>query len=239
MLEDEIATKPPNAVAGFLPEERRLPFEGEDMGRILSLSDGIFAFAMTLLVLNLAIPSGALGGQALAHYLVGLGGSLATYVFAFIVIGSFWVAHHRIYRHLKRWDSALIWINMFFLITVAIDPFVIGVYMVAGATFPSVALAAVVWAMSGGLLWATWVYSTREHRLVDPKLSPAYIDQFTHLCSIQPIVFVVSIGVAVLSPSIAEYVWITGVVLSTVARRRLGSTERRRRGRAPHAPATP
>ena len=47
---------------GDPPEERRLPFEGEDMGRILSLSDGIFAFAMTLLVINLAVPTRPLGG---------------------------------------------------------------------------------------------------------------------------------------------------------------------------------
>ena len=66
------------------------------MGRILSLSDGIFAFAMTLLVINLAVPTRPLGGPALTGYLGGLEPGLVAYVVGFVIIGSFWVGHHRV-----------------------------------------------------------------------------------------------------------------------------------------------
>jgi uncharacterized membrane protein len=205
------------------------------MGRILSLSDGIFAFAMTLLVLELAVPTTPLGTHQLSHYILGLGPEFTAYFVGFLIIGSFWVGHHRIFRHLRRWDSALIWLNMGVLVTIAIDPFVIGVDIVSGPELAGVVLAATVWASTGALLTAIWIYATSSRRLVSPTLSQAYVDRFTEVSVITPLFFAASIGVAVLSASLATAVWIAGIVVQTAARARLGGHRRGRPAPAPPA----
>jgi uncharacterized membrane protein len=217
-MDDEVAGARPRTIS---PGEGRLPFEGEDMGRILSLSDGIFAFAMTLLVLNLRQPTTALGSSALFSYLGGLKGPFFAYIVGFLIIGSFWVAHHRVFRHLRRWNTALLWANMIFLVTVAVEPFVIGAFMAAGPSFTAVALAAGVWALSGGVLTLIWIYATQHRRLVDPSLTHAYVERYTQTLVVTPLIFGVSIGLALVNASWAEYLWLAGIVGQALLRRKI------------------
>jgi uncharacterized membrane protein len=229
MMDDELAGDPD----GFREGERALPFEGEDMGRILGLSDGIFSFAMTLLVLSLVVPSTTtLPLPNLNHYLGGLTDAFIAYVVGFLIIGSFWVAHHRLFRHIRKWDTVLLWLNILLLLTVAVDPFIIGLYMTYGPRFDDIATAAGVWASTGALLAAIWVYATYHRRLVDAKLSDQYVTRYLHLLEINPVFFAASIGVAVVAPAAAEYLWITGIVVQAVARRHLAGHQsgRGRRG---------
>jgi uncharacterized membrane protein len=218
MMDDEVSR---NHWPEIRSEEQRMAFEGEDMGRVLSLSDGIFAFAMTLLVLNLAIPTGILGPVALSGYLGGIRPNLLAYVVGFLIIGSFWVGHHRVFRHIQRWDTTLLWINILFLLTVAIDPFVIGVYMKEGPSLPSVATAAGVWALSGTFLTMIWLYATAHRRLVDPSLSTAYVARYAGTILVTPVFFAVSIGIALVNPTIAEISWAVAIAAQTVLRRKI------------------
>jgi uncharacterized membrane protein len=235
MMDDEVGAAGPATIA---PGEGRLPFEGEDMGRILSLSDGIFAFAMTLLVLSLKQPATTLGSSALFSYLGSppLQKAFLAYVIGFLIIGSFWVAHHRVFRHLRRWNTTLLWANMLFLITIAVEPFVIGAYIVAGQSFASDVLAAGVWAVTGGLLTLIWVYATQKHRLVEPSLSNAYIRRYTQALSVTPVIFAASIGVALANATWAEYLWIAGIVAQAVLRRKISVGGDPRAGPPPGPP---
>ena len=216
-------------------EEQRLAFEGEDMGRILSLSDGIFAFAMTLLVLNLAVPAHSLSPGDLVGYLGSLKLNLIAYLVGFFIIGSFWIGHHRVFRHIHHWDSVLLWLNILFLVTVAIEPFVIGVIMNEGPSLPSVATAAGVWAVSGSLLTVIWIYATHGRRLVDPTLSNAYVERYARTVMVTPVIFAVSIGIAVFSPTLAEISWVAGIAAQALLRRRLA----RPSSRSPPPPPAP
>ena len=128
---------------------------------------------------------------------------------------------------------------MFFLITIAIDPFVIGVYMIAGPSFPAVALAAGVWALSGASLSAIWYYATDGRRLVDRTLTDGYVRRLTEVSVFTPLMFSASIGIALLSPSIAEYFWILGIVGQAVLRRRIGQNEPAHRRRRPTEARSP
>lgn len=226
MIDDELAGAP----GGIRDEERALPFEGEDMGRILSLSDGIFSFAMTLLVLSLVIPTTPLSNGQLGWVLHGYWRPAVSYVVGFLIIGSYWAGHHRLFRHLRRWDTGLIWLNLLFLMTIAVDPFIIGLYMVQGADLWSVSLAASVWALSGGLLSAIWIYASRGHRLTEPTLSDLYRRQYDRITFVAPAVFALSIGVAFVNATAAEGVWVLAVVAQSLLRRRLAG-ERHPKGR--------
>ncbi|HEV8050361.1 MAG TPA: TMEM175 family protein, partial [Thermoplasmata archaeon] len=92
-------------------------FRGRDMGRILALSDGVFAFAMTLLVLGLVLPIGTSGGAVAAYFQTQpFKTALYTYVLTFFVIGMWWQGHHLVFGYIQRYDRELIRLNSVFLV---------------------------------------------------------------------------------------------------------------------------
>src|SRR5215472_17447501 len=94
---------------------------GEDISRVASLSDGIFSVALTLLVLDLRLPEPATG--TLAAMLAALRPALWSYALTFAVVGAFWIAHHRMLRHIVGYTRALLWINLVFLALITVVPF--------------------------------------------------------------------------------------------------------------------
>jgi len=92
--------------------------------RLEAFSDGVFAIATTLLVLGISVPQGGVeSDHELAMLLAGMIPSILTFVFTFLVVGVFWVAHHRIFNLTRSVDNVLLWQNVFYLLTVAIIPF--------------------------------------------------------------------------------------------------------------------
>jgi len=93
--------------------------------RIETLVDGIFAIAMTLLVLNIDLPQmlGPVSDPAIWQYMVSLFQQLGIYAFSFILLASFWRAHHLQFFYIEKSDSILIWLNVIWLMFVALVPF--------------------------------------------------------------------------------------------------------------------
>ena len=110
---------------------------GQSLERLAALSDGIFAFAMTLLVLDLHVPvgqalqsqqplwaDGALQSeQALWNGLIGLLPSLLPYLMSFMTLGIFWLGQQTQLNHFERSDRNLTWIHLTFLLAVTLIPF--------------------------------------------------------------------------------------------------------------------
>ena len=92
--------------------------------RLEAFSDGVFAIAITLLVLNIKVPTqqNITNGQ-LNQILVKVFPQLLSFTFSFLVIGVFWVAHHRIFSFAKVVDTPLVWLNIVYLMFIAIIPF--------------------------------------------------------------------------------------------------------------------
>ena len=113
-------------------------FSGQNLGRLAALSDGIFAVAMTLLVLNIVIPTvgiaahaqepiwapGALASEATVwKVLVPLGPHLLTYLMSFLTLGIFWAGQQTQLNFFARSDHRLTWIHLVFLLAVVFMPF--------------------------------------------------------------------------------------------------------------------
>lgn len=98
---------------------------GRSVERLAALSDGIFAVAMTLLVLDLRVPAREVvhSGADLRHALIGLGPQFVAYLMSFITLGIFWVGQQTQLNHLARSDRSLSWIHLLFLFAVSIMPF--------------------------------------------------------------------------------------------------------------------
>lgn len=100
-------------------------FAGRSAERLGSLSDGVFAFAMTLLVLDLRVPvaDAIHSEQGLRHALLGLAPNALTWVMSFLTLGIFWVGQHTQLTQIKHSERSLTWIHLAFLLMVTLVPF--------------------------------------------------------------------------------------------------------------------
>src|SRR5690348_1912079 len=98
---------------------------GQNHVRLAALSDGIFAFAMTLLVFDLHPPVSRVlhNEHDVISFLVALAPNLLTYFMSFLTLGIFWVGQQTQLNYLKRSDRNLTWIHIFFLLAVSLIPF--------------------------------------------------------------------------------------------------------------------
>jgi uncharacterized membrane protein len=92
--------------------------------RVESFSDGVFAIAITLLILEIKVPLfGGGNSRDLASALLGLWPSYFGYVFSFVMIGIHWIQHHYVFKLYERSDHNFALLNMLYLMTIAFVPF--------------------------------------------------------------------------------------------------------------------
>jgi len=130
-----------------------------EFGRLLALSDGIFAFAMTLLVISIAVPAG-LDSDQFSSALVSLVPKVGIMALSIAVVASAWVAHHRLIGLLQRADDGLVALNISLLGMVAFVPLphqVLGdypheplAYVVYATVLGAVNAMAVLWTSTFG-----------------------------------------------------------------------------------------
>src|SRR4051812_29402782 len=144
-----------------------------DTDRVEAFSDGVFAFAITVLVLALGGPE---IGTPLGPALLRLWPEYIAYALSFIVIGATWINHHAMFRHIVRADPYVLILNLLQLLFVAFLPFPTAVLARA---FSSGVDEPVATAFYGGTLATlglfvalTWRYAARRHRLLDDRISP-------------------------------------------------------------------
>jgi len=140
---------------------------GLPIRRIEALTDGVFAIAMTLLVLGVELPRGA---DSLWSRLLVLWPKLACYVLSFVMLGVLWIGHHYQLHHIRRTDRALIWLNLAFLLVITFLPFSTGVMASERLDPAAVALYGGSIIAAGAALYAHWAYATARPALVNPGL---------------------------------------------------------------------
>ena len=147
--------------------------QGLGKQRIEALSDAIFAFAMTLLVLDVKIPRVAVAlatEEFLVRMLLDLWPKFLTFVMSFVILSVFWIAHHGYSHFLKRTDRFFLWINLLFLLVVVFVPFSTDFL----GDYPRQRIAVMIYGcnmMALGLtLYWQWEYATTGHRLVGSNI---------------------------------------------------------------------
>jgi uncharacterized membrane protein len=185
---------------------RFLSGEPSGTARIEAFSDAVFAIAVTLLALEVAVPSVAerAGGGALFRALGEQWPSLLAYVVSFLVIGLIWSSHHEIFERIARWDHLFLGINVGFLMVVALLPWpthVLAEY-IRSPTQQQVA----VLLYSGYLLLMAmlfslvWEYAARRHRLLDERLSVVDASRITRFYRLNVLLYIVAFLLALLHP---------------------------------------
>jgi uncharacterized membrane protein len=200
------------------------PEAGRDRDRIVNLSDGVFAIAITLLVLNIHVPDipENLVAKELPAALLSLWPKYFGYVLSFLVISTLWVIHHSIFRPIREYDRGLLYLNFLFLMFVAFVPFPTSLLGEYGDHRLPVAIYAGTLAVGRLLLTAIHWYSTRNNRLVDEGQDPREVRFYLIRGLTIPVIFLLSIGVSFFSVSAAIWSWVVMLVADTVILRRRG-----------------
>jgi uncharacterized membrane protein len=197
---------------------------GRDRDRIVNLSDGVFAIAITLLVLDIRVPNipENLVATELPAALLSLWPKYFGYVLSFVVISTFWVIHHSIFRPIREYDRGLLYLNFLFLMFVAFVPFPTSLLGEYGDHRLPVAIYAGTLAVGRLLLTAIHWYSTRNNRLVDEGQDPREVRFYLIRGLTMPVIFLLSIGVSFFSVSAAIWSWVVMLLVDAVILRRRG-----------------
>ncbi len=195
-----------------------------DHPRVIALSDAVFAFALTLLVLEIRVPGG-LDRSGLLNALLGMGPRLIVYLISFIVIGLSWDGHQRIMSKILWSDGTLVWLNLAILLFVTLLPAtsaLLGLY-------PTEPLAVACLAANGFLLnlseWLLWRHACGNYHLVSPDLPQDIIQMVNQIALTSTIVYGLSILIAFISIPLAGVAWVSVLTVSYMLPLRL-----RRRG---------
>ena len=189
---------------------RRKPLgAGFETTRIGALADGIFAVAMTLLVLDVKLPNGEVytTNHDLLQRIVSLERTYVIYFVSFIVLGMYWVAHHAVFHYIRYVDHTLLWINLFFLFVITSVPF--GTDMLGDhstLTFPYLYFGGKVLLLSS-LLLGQIVYLRRHPELAQGSLTSAIVRQFVKRTAIFVMVPVLSMLAVFYNMRLALYIY--------------------------------
>jgi uncharacterized membrane protein len=171
---------------------------GLSTNRLEAFSDGVFAVAITLLVLNLQVPQ-VTSVSELVPRLVELWPKLLSYTLSFVLVGIYWVAHHNTFHYIKQSDRTLLWLNILLLLCIVFLPFPTALL----GEYPGQRVSVIIYAgtlvITGLVLQALWWYATSGYRLVDRNIDPRLVQRATRRNLTAPLFYLLAIGISLFS----------------------------------------
>ena len=180
-----------------------------ETNRLEAFSDGVFAIAITLLVLEIKVPP---PGTALGAELLHLWPSYLAYVVSFLVIGAIWINHHAMFHHIVRVDGTLLLLNVLHLMLIAFLPFPTAVLAEAFHRGTDEPIAA---AFYGGILTVIgifvnlmWRYAARGGGLLSPHITATKIRKLNRQFLVGPTVYAIATLIALVMPWLAVLIFV-------------------------------
>jgi uncharacterized membrane protein len=182
------------------------------VSRLVAFCDGVFAFAITLLITTIPFSLGNLPSSATnAQILQQLGDLLPgfyAYALSFYMVGNYWLVHHRTFRRIIKYDATFLWLNLTLLLFIAFLPVPTAFLGRYGENSIITALYALTQTVITLIYLIIGWYASSHHRLVLPSLDQKTI-RYGHVRAIITVsMFALSIGLAFLSPQLAKLSWI-------------------------------
>lgn len=207
--------------------------------RLIMFSDAVFAIAATLLVIDLRPPavSSDVYEAALRDYLSQPGPFVATAI-GFLVVGSFWSSHRRIFALLREANGSIVWANLAFLFFVAVQPFLTAALAEHAANPTSVLLYATGQIATCAAEGAVWIVARRHPELLTARATPRRIRYVDIQLLRAPATFGLSIPITlVLGPTAGVASWGLLVALAVLISRAFQDLEPRHREQPEQEPA--
>jgi TMEM175 potassium channel family protein len=169
--------------------------------RLEAFSDGIFAIAITLLVLTIAEPTNF---HDLGHQLSDHVPDFAAYIVSFAVIGIMWLNHHSIFSHFEKSDRGLVLCNLALMLTIAFLPYPTSVFGRALVQGSGTRVAAIFYSATmavNAYMWAVlWLYASTKRRLLVPEFPESERTVATVMFTLGTVAYTLAVGLAFLSP---------------------------------------
>jgi uncharacterized membrane protein len=189
-----------------------------ETGRTEAFSDGVFAIAITLLVLDIGIPASEFDDlwSAIFHEWPAYLG----YATSFLTIGGIWLAHHGVFRRLRYANNPVMRINLLLLMAVSFLPYPTRLVAEAirdesaerpAAIFYGVCLLAIALLFS-----ALWAAVARDHELLRPEVTEAEVNAILLATSPSIGFYAGTIAVAIVAPQLAAFGYLLIAVLGTL-----------------------
>ncbi len=185
--------------------------------RITFFSDAVMAIAITLLIIEIVLPSAT--PESIMLDLIDLIPKLFSHVISFFIIGSFWIAHHRIFTYIIRYDSTLLWLNLLFLFFISFLPFPTALL----GSYNYIPLVVIIYSITVSLLSISLlmllIYASHNSRLMRADANPAIIKKMKILNIFNTIGFLLSIPLVFLSVYAAFIMWWSMPIIGIIYRR--------------------
>jgi uncharacterized membrane protein len=184
--------------------ETQLANDAKETGRIEAFSDGVFAIAITLLILDVRPPADISKPAALVSELVKLWPAYLAYVISFTTIGIMWIQHHKLLTLITRSNHALLLLNTYLMFWVTFVPFPTSLLADYISREEGVAaVGAIVYsgtyfmiAVAFNLLWR---YAAHNNRLLDTKANPRSVRAIYRSYAFGPLLYLVALALAFVS----------------------------------------
>ena len=179
--------------------------------RLILFSDAVFAIAITLLVIEIKIPEiheKPVTDNAVLHKLAELIPKFVGFLVSFLLIGQYWIVHHRMFSFVINFTDRLIWLNILFLFAIALMPFSTGFYseyVLRGVVTPVIFYTANI-ALLGLANFLMWRYLSNQKNNLTENLTPALARYFSLRALTVPTIFVIFSFVYLYKPMIAFFI---------------------------------
>jgi len=189
--------------------------------RLEAFSDGVFAIAITLLVLEIRVPpiQATANGRELVTALRELWPSYLGYLISFVTLGIMWANHHSMFRYVHRSNFHFLLINVLFLMFISFLPFptaLLATYLPVpdGRQAATAFYSAVLFVIALGFN-AVWRYAVHGDRLLDPAADREAVKTISRRYLIGPTAYGVAFGLAFVNvwASLAVHGILTGLFL--------------------------
>jgi uncharacterized membrane protein len=183
--------------------------------RLDAFSDGVFAIAITILVLEIKVPDIQLENSTALWQSIGhQWPSFVAYALSFLVIGVFWSHHSDMFSYIRHRDHTLRLLNVFFLMFISLIPFsakVLAHYMTGVASQPAIAIYVLVFALSAITFHFIWLYARRHPDALE-EVGPEIITEIHRDYTFGLVMSIIAIVVSLLS----GYVALTLIMINSI-----------------------
>ena len=181
--------------------------------RMCSITDNMTAVAITFLITTITSVLLSNGQQSISSALNAVLAELPIYGLSLLIVGFYWLSHHRIFMVIRRHNMTLIWLNFAFLLLIELQP----IFNSLRASYPTSQTTSILYALeqvtTGLMLLIIWGYAARRHRLIDQSMGRFEIMVFAFRALLIPMIFLLSIAIILFRNDLAFYFWLLVIVL--------------------------
>ncbi len=174
----------------------------KETGRVEAFSDGVFAVAITLLILNIQLPSAQTfkNDQAMWSFFGDQWPMLIAFVTSFATIGVMWLNHHKLFKHIRYVDNTLILLNLLLLLTIVFIPYPTALLAQQYIHYPSQHAAAIIYSGTNILMAVgfnmLWRYASHKNHLLSKNADKEEVEAITRQYRFGPLLYIIIFALA-------------------------------------------